>query len=393
MKLNLMRGDFEKLGLSRKSAERVRSTNYHLTDYMGEALLRHPSFAETFGVKKEEVDRLRDNPEYFRKLMAGPFMVVIPTLTEIADWQCLIRGSTTTLAVDKVKRQMPILESLDKAMLYYNNRAYIWLMAELLNASILAAPLLGMSQELATYLRDLPQHELDLAVSRITFPLFRWRLQDQVFFMEYSTNRMSSELLAHYFMRFPHLRAARPEKRQEWTYLRLDRLHTDVYCSLLTIMGCRASSVSSLLNIPAAKARKTYMEIHGQSSPCGQMPSSVGWFFEKTPARVQATLFLWLYRLCLNQDANVPEALIAAYNILEKAFSSDLRLAPDRACYLARATAEETEVSIAPCRSCGTDYLIANAGPKIELSGSFCCPSCNGTLSAPARGRRGDDLR
>lgn len=393
MKIDILRGDFDKLGLSKVSAERIRSTNYHLTDYMEEALIRHQSFAQTFGLKKEDIETLRQNEPSFRKLMGAPFMVVSPTLGDVADWKSVIGGGTTTIAVDKIRQQTPSLDSVDKILLYYNNRAYVWLLVELLHASILAAPLLGISLELANYLRELPQHQLDIAVSRIHFPVFRWRLADPVVLIEYAADRMSYDLLGHYFMRFSQLRIEKLEGRQDWTHLRLDRLRSDVYCSLLTGMKCRASSVASLLNLNAAKARKAYIENHGQSSPCGQMPSSVAWHFESANTRVQSTLFLWLYRICISMEANVPEALIAAYNVTERALEPDLRLTPDRASYLARTMAVESEVSLAPCRSCGTDYLIANSASRIELSRSYACPACSGVLSMAPTRRRLANLR
>ncbi|MFS8981160.1 FlhC family transcriptional regulator [Cupriavidus necator] len=388
MKLNIMRGDFDKVGLAKLSAERIRSTNYHLTDYMEEALIRHAAFASTFGIRKEEIESLRKNEPAFRMLMGMPFMTVVPTINSVEDWKSIVSGRTTTVAVDKIRQQTPALDSVDKILLYHNNRAYVWLMVELLHASILAAPLLGISLELAEYLRYLPQHHLDLAVSRIQFPIFRWRIAEPVFFIEHGADRTSYDLLAHYFMRFSQIDLGKQEGKQEWTRLRLDRLQTDVYGRLLTGMGCRASSVASLLSINPAKARKLYLEQQGESSPCGQMPSSVAWHFESSSARVQSTVFLWLYRVCANTGANVPEALIAAYDVVAQTFGSDLRLTADRATYLARTMAEESELSLAACRACGTDYLIANSAPRIELSRSYACPACSGTLSSSPWRRR-----
>ncbi|KAI3611789.1 hypothetical protein D8I24_0047 (plasmid) [Cupriavidus necator H850] len=388
MKLDILRGDFDKLGLARLSAERIRSTNYHLTDYMEEALIRHAAFAQTFGIRKEEIEALRRNEPAFRKVMGMPFMTVVPTIGAVADWKSLVSGRTTTIAVDKIKHQTPVLDSVDKILLYHNNRAYVWLMVELLHASILAAPLLGISLELAQYLRELPQHHLDLAVSRIQFPIFRWRIAEPVFFIEHGSDRTSYDLLGHYFMQFSQARAEKTEAKQDWTRLRLERLQSDVYCRMLTAMGCRASSVASLLSINPAKARKIYLEHHGASSTCGQMPSSVAWHFESSTARVQSTLFLWLYRICVSEGANVPEALIAAYNVTQQTFDVDLRLTADRASYLARTMAEESELSLAACRNCGTDYLIANSAPRIELSRSYSCPACFGTLSSAPWRRR-----
>src|SRR5438105_15883210 len=118
MKLDILRGDFDKLGLAKLSAERIRSTNYHLTDYMEEALIRHAAFAQTFGIRKEEIEALRRNEPAFRKVMGMPFMTVVPTIGAVADWKSLVSGRTTTLAVDKIKHQTPVLDSVDKILLY-----------------------------------------------------------------------------------------------------------------------------------------------------------------------------------------------------------------------------------------------------------------------------------
>ncbi|MCM2248733.1 hypothetical protein, partial [Klebsiella pneumoniae] len=87
---------------------------------------------------------------------------------------------------------------------------------------ILAAPLLGISKELAVYLRSLPQHVLDLAISRVDFPMFRWRLDSKRFWIDFETARVSPDAIGHHFLATVPMRADRIEAKQSWSNLRLD---------------------------------------------------------------------------------------------------------------------------------------------------------------------------
>ena len=92
------------------------------------------------------------------------------------------------------------------------------------------------------------------------------------------------------------------------------------------------------------------------------------------PAR---TLLVWLYRCALANEANIPEALIAANDIVAKLFGDDLVITADRANHLTRSMAMDSTPDMAPCRTCGTDYVLSNGEGKIELAKDFVCPGCS----------------
>ncbi|BDB30094.1 MULTISPECIES: FlhC family transcriptional regulator [Cupriavidus] len=375
--------EFERLRLTRMTCDRIRSANYHLTDHLAELLGAHPELEQMLHIGKGGVDKVRKAEATQRDLMGTPFLVVVPTLSEVQDWRCLSENTTTTLAVDTLRSQLPGWTNDDKLRLFYNNRHYIWLMVELLHVSILAAPLLGITKELAEYLRSLPQHVLDTAIARVDFPIFRWRLHSKTFWIDFDSSRLGTDSKGHHFLTSTPLRADRLATKNSWTNLRLEPFQKKVYSEMMVRSYCRASTITSLLGITSTRTRKLFHLIHGKSSPSGQLPTSTAWYFEHPTHRLQATTIVTLYRIALAFGANVPEAFIAAYDLFEKFFGTSSKISADRACHICRTMSTDAQLELAPCRVCRTPYLIANAAPRIELSHAFSCPGCSGLLGGP----------
>ncbi|EKZ95800.1 transcriptional activator FlhC [Cupriavidus metallidurans] len=375
--------DFERLLLSRMTRDRIRSANYHLTDHLAEILSHHPELEATLQIGHDNVERVRQAEVTQRELMGTPFLVVTPTLTDVQDWRCLAENTTTTLAIDELRSNMPAWDTDDKLRLFYNNRHYIWLLAELLHVSILAAPLLGLSRDLAEYLRSLPQHVLDRAIARIDFPIFKWRLPSKPFWIDFDTDRIMPDTLAHHFIATTPMRADKLSGKHSWTRLTLEPVAKRVYSDLMIRQKFRASIVASLLGMSGTYTRNQFQQIHGESSPSGQLPSSTAWYFEHATHRLQATAMVSFYRMAQAFGANVPEALIAAYDLFEKIFGTISKISADRACHICRIISTEATLELAPCRVCRTPYLIANTAPRIELSHNFSCPNCSGALGGP----------
>ncbi|MFC4524757.1 FlhC family transcriptional regulator [Cupriavidus pinatubonensis] len=372
--------EFERLRLTRMTCDRIRSANYHLTDHLAELLGAHPELEQMLHIGKGAVEKVRKAEATQRDLMGTPFLVVVPTLSEVQDWRCLSENTTTTLAIDNLRSQLPGWTNDDKLRLFYNNRHYIWLMVELLHVSILAAPLLGITKELAEYLRSLPQHVLDMAIARVDFPIFRWRLHSKTFWIDFDSNRLGSDSNGHHLLTSTPLRADHMATRNSWTNLRLEPFQKKVYSEMMVRSHCRASTITSLLGITSTRTRKLFQQIHGKSSPSGQLPRSTAWYFEHPTHRLQATMIVSLYRIALAFGANVPEAFIAAYDLFDIFFGTASKLSADRACHICRTMSTDAQLALAPCRVCRAPYLIANAAPRIELSHAFSCPGCSGLL-------------
>lgn len=103
--------------------------------------------------------------------------------------------------MERLQASLPAdLSIVERLALEHTNRSYITALYDMLNMSVLAAPLVGISNELAAYLRSVPQHEMDVAISERPVPLFHWRFADEMFWLETHAGRLTRELIAHFLM-------------------------------------------------------------------------------------------------------------------------------------------------------------------------------------------------
>ena len=364
------------LHLPRWLVEKNQRTNYALCDFIHLTLMRHRLAENVFGVSKQQMDNLKQNDTAMGTLMNMPFLAVSPTLTDIQDWRSLIDSTPSTLAVESVRSAMPRVDELVGRDIYHYNRTYVQILKDVLHMSVLAAPLLGISLELAEFLRALPIDRLEVGIQGMKFPLFRWRFNDPLFWHEYAAGWLTAESVAHYIMQTSPIKAGTLAHKQSWSTLRLDRAENERFSDALMLQGCRASTVADLFKLNQANARKRYREIHGVSSRCGNKPHSLTYYVENTVQRLQATAYAWLYRCALACDANIPEALIAANDLIAKFFGTRLRIGADRGWHLTRTMAMDARLRMEPCRNCGTHYVLANNDSKIELGMDFTCSGC-----------------
>nr|WP_137959770.1 FlhC family transcriptional regulator [Burkholderia sp. 4M9327F10] len=85
---------------------------------------------------------------------------------------------------------------------------------------------------------------------------------------------------------------------------------------------------------------------------------------------------------------NPAEALIATNDIYSRLFGGAPLIGPDRGYNLTRSMVADTRLALAPCRSCGTHYVVSNSDAKIEMRNSFVCPACNHQLGPRRRAAR-----
>ncbi|GAB7548780.1 hypothetical protein CS8_084760 [Cupriavidus sp. 8B] len=365
--------------------DRTTSANLRLSMAMANTLAVKPDFEPVFGAKKEDLQALRDNVEQSSQILCSPFLAFTPTLETPADWACFTDGTTSTLAYDRLADSTPALTPLDKLLLEEHNRVYVGALYDVLNISLLAAPLLGISIELAEFLRTLPQHRVELAISSRAIPLFKWRFASPIFWTEASSGRLSSEVLAHYLMEHCPLRTDKLPHSGAWGGLRMPRPLSEAYAEALLHFRCRAKSVASLFKMSVTNVRKDYIRIHGESSPSGHSPTSSAWYLDSAGKRLQSTFHIWLFRAAIASEATIPGAFIAAVDISKHLFGDDSKLSADRAFHLSRSMASEHDLAVRGCRTCGTAYLTASG----DLAHAVLCPSCSGTLTSPNFGRVG----
>ncbi|TCK32492.1 transcriptional activator FlhC [Paraburkholderia sp. BL8N3] len=368
------------ISLPKFLAEKIQRTNYALTDVMHNVLARYHEAEEFFGVSRENMNKFKAHALPKAKLMNMPFLALSPALQDPRDWETFVDDVLLSPTVERLTAAMPVVDGVTARDIFHYNCTYVSLLKDVLHISVLTAPLLGISFELATYLMELPIGRLEAAIGAISFPLFRWRFDEQIFWHEYSAGWLTDESVAHYLMSTSNLKSTALPYANLWSDLRLDRAQRDVYARMLMMQGVRASTATNLFGLNQTKTRNTYKQIHGVSSPCGCNPSSLTWYVDHPVNRLQATLLVWLYRCGLKNKASIPEALIAANDIVAKMFGENLIITADRANHLTRSMAMDSRLTMAPCRTCGTDYVISNGEAKIELAKDFVCPGCSYSL-------------
>ncbi|RZF23786.1 hypothetical protein EVC45_42315 [Paraburkholderia sp. UYCP14C] len=362
-------------------AEKIQRTNFSLTDFMFLALAGHSELESIFGVSHANMDAFRQHAAAKAMLMNLPFVALAPVLGDPRDWETFVDGAMDSQNVERLTREMPRVDQITSRDIYHYNQAYIQLLKDVLHMNVAAIPLLGISRELASYLKALPMARLDNAIGAIKFPLFRWRFHDADFWMEFSAGWFTEETVAHYLMSASPVSAASLPYQNTWTDLRLERSDKEIYARMMMAQGCRASTATNLFSLRQGQARAIYRQIHGVSSPCGCNPTSLTWYVEQAVHRLQATTYVWLFRSALDNGGNIPEALIAANDIMARTFGKSLVITADRGNHLTRAMALDSRLTMAACRGCGTDYLLSNSEGKIELAKDFSCPGCNYLLS------------
>jgi hypothetical protein len=371
-------------------ADRIRMTNYTIVDYMYLGLRGRQSLSTIFRVTLENLSRFKEATPAKDTLLNAPFLIIDPVLTTAIEWTALLAGKPTT-TIDALNAQMPAIDDLAKFNVYHQNTKYVSLLTDILNLSLLAAPICGLSLEVAQLLRDVPTHALEHAISRTKFPLFRWRFNSPAFWFDVSQGHLNEDCLAHYLMMRSPMRADALQGNARWATNRFDRLQNEIYGDLFLRLGARASTVSSLFFLNQTTTRPAFKRHHGVSSPMGKLPTSPSWHVLNARFRVQSTAFIWLYRSALAAGGNVADANIASMALCKLHFGNTFELSFDRACNLSKSMSADSTLSVVPCRSCKTPYIISNTQSNVELAHSFNCPVCTNKLFSGRGGARQRD--
>lgn len=369
--------------------EQIQVANFNMVDHMKWLLQQDSRFSEVFNVEQKDLDQLQLNQLSLRNLLRAPFLMVEPTLQTVEDWRCFVDDTATTVAVDILRRKTPELDALASYAVGHQNVAFLSLATQILNMSVLAAPMLGITSEVAKYLLNVPSYRLNLALQRMNgLPLFRWRFNSQSFWYEFVGSTLTDEMIAHQIMFTSPERVGELPGDARWGELRLGRAKNEAFAGALLAHGLRASTATALFNLTQNHTRGLYFKIHGKSSPCGNTANSLPWFVETPQHRLHATVYAWLYRSAIAMGALPPEALIATNDVYDRLFNGNRVISADRGWNLIRSMAADTRLTIAPCRTCSTHYVVSNNDAKIEMHNRFSCPSCQQQLGMKRRAAR-----
>lgn len=367
----------ERLHVPDWQTDQIQTANFDFVEYIRWLLASDSRFNEIFKVERKDIEHLRMNPASLRSLLRAPFLMVAPTLTTVEDWRCLVENSATTVAVDRLRAALPPVEGIELYAIRNQNQRFMTLASNLIHTSVLAAPLLGITPEVADYLGSLRGSQIRLALGRIGgLPLFRWRFTGSTFWYEFTADTLTDESIAHQIMLTAPPDTTKPGQLPIFPELRLDRWEKEMFSSAMMAHGLRASTASEVFTLNQSKLRGRFREIHGKSSPCGNLARSLTWFVETAAQRLHATIYIWLYRKAIARGANAAEALIATHDIYTRLFGGTPLISADRAYNLTSAMAADTRLTTAPCRSCSTHYVVSNSDMRVEMHQSFTCPAC-----------------
>jgi hypothetical protein len=368
-----------RLVLPHSAAENIEILNRSIADHLYLALRNQPSMSELVGVTAENLAKFDAAGPVKRALLSSPFLLVEPVLCTERDWKALIENKRTD-TIEKLMDSLPPRNEVTGLTIYFQNKTYISLIKDLLNSTILAAPICGLSLEVADYLMSVPRYALERALSDTKYPLFRWRFNNASFWFDVERGCLDADGIGHYLMMTSSIRAdALPsaEKEPSQTY---SRLENETYADLYLRLGARTSTVKSLFNVTSFTSRPTFKRYHGQPSPVGKIPASVSWTVINSRNRLQSSVFVWLYRTALAVSKSVADAHVASVTLCRQHFGDNFALSFDRAFNLAKTMAADSTAAVAACRNCATPYVIANTQTNVELPHLFTCPSCLGTL-------------
>jgi len=356
----------------------IHDTNFDIADTRNIALLSEPTLAKIFRLNSAQSRMLRSDRHALVSLLQTPFSMQTITLRTIADWDCLVDGTPTTRAVDELMQNVPNdMAPLTKSSIDEANKRFMTVVTTILHLNILAAPLLGISPELATYLKSMTGHKLHSLMERAPgLPLFQFRFANSRFWEELADNSITAESIGHQLMMTSPALEDFVLPKNWGVQFRLPKNEADRYADAMMAYGCRAKKAADLLNLNTAQMRKRYLAIHGTPSTCGNQATSLPWFVETPKRRLQASFFAWLYRYALNSGVNVPQAIIATNDLYEKLFGATSLINQDRAILLIRSMSADNRLTMTGCRNCGTEYVLSNCDNRIEMQSQFVCPAC-----------------
>ena len=357
--------------------QRIQSINYDLIELMHFQLLRNSGLDTHFRASRQDTHNLKSNRKGLGNILDTPFSMLTMTISDAADWECLLTKDTLSRKMEEVQNQLPRLEFVDRQLIDAGNRRFLDLVTSLINMNVLAAPMLGITAELAKVLVSVSPYQLGKAMERLSgIPLFGFRFANPRFWLEFTSNHLSEETIAHQLMLTAAPLGKVPYPKVWHEDFRLSKNLVESYSDAMMAYGCRASTTASLFRLAPNYTRGRFTTIHNKPSACGNQPNSLSWFIDSPAKRLHSSVYSWLYRSALAGNANVPEALIAANDLYHSIFGRGAVITPDRACLLTRSMSADNRLTIVPCKNCDTEYIASNSDTKIEMHSSFQCPGC-----------------
>ena len=169
-----------KISLPKYLAEKIQRTNYSLTAVMHNVLARYSDAEAFFGVSFENMETFKAHALPKAKLMNMPFLALSPSSAGSSRLGNVCRrDNVLTARSNSCRQRCPFVDDVTARDIFHYNCTYVSLLKDVLHQNVLAAPLLGISFELAEYLMGLPIGRLEAAIgANHASRCIRWRFDD-----------------------------------------------------------------------------------------------------------------------------------------------------------------------------------------------------------------------
>jgi hypothetical protein len=158
----------------------------------------------------------------------------------------------------------------------------------------------------------------------------------------------------------------------------------------LTQLGARAGLVAQLTGLEKAVANRLYRQLHGRSSPPGQLPFTDSWYLKQDRRMLQATLVWHLSQRFALSGASPAQRLIDVYECYRWLVPEPL-LDITRVAFVPHLVAMQ-DWQAQTCALCGIRYLVPAGSPSTTCWGCRLylrhrCRQCGSPLAVRSRGR------
>ncbi len=159
----------------------------------------------------------------------------------------------------------------------------------------------------------------------------------------------------------------------------------------LTRLGARAGLVSQLTRLEKAVANRLYRQLHGRSSPPGQLPFTDSWYLKQDRRMLQATVVWQLSQRFTRWDRTPAQRLIDVYECYRWLVPKPL-LDITRVAFVPHLVAMQ-DWQAQTCVLCETRYLVPTGSLGATCWGCRLyhrhrCRHCSAPLTVRPKGRR-----
>jgi hypothetical protein len=353
----------------------IKVINHWLFDAIVSAITVDPEWATTLQISPKDIQIFQRNPDVLDDLFSVPFLFVDPAIRTYSEWSQLLTGDAAKLS-SFVNPEAPKTVRPDITnSIVHANRHYLKHLCTVCFSDPIVSATLNLPPDVIELLGKADYRQLANAQG-FTTPLFRWRYRSDQFWVAAKRGKLDRQMVAHHLMQHSKYRL----HNLPATSSVVQHTHAETAYTLageLIMQGMRGSVLSPLFpQMRPAKIRELTRRLTGGSTRSGKFPTATDWYFANERRRLHSTFYLWLYRHAVLTGLRHIEAIVAAYSLYQLTLKDDLIDIDRMPKLITTVQSGSGEIYAAPCRICGTGYILSNQAGKNELRSTFRCPVC-----------------